>query len=131
MQFEVPVGYGKKGTTGDSYDRYIVRIEEMHQCEKIIRQILSRIKEGSIQSKVPKKLVLPEGESYHRTEAPRGELGFHIVSDGKSTMPYRIKIRTGSFASMTSLADLFKGMMVADVVAYFASLDVVAPEVDR
>jgi NADH-quinone oxidoreductase subunit D len=131
MEFNVPVGSGIKGTTGDSYDRYVVRIDEMRECVKILRQIMSKIKEGPIQSKVPKKLVLPAGETYHRTEAPRGELGFHIVSDGKSTSPYRIKIRTGSFASMTSLSKLFKGMMVADVVAYFASLDVVAPEVDR
>ncbi|MDH4261695.1 MAG: NADH-quinone oxidoreductase subunit D [Spirochaetia bacterium] len=131
MEFSVPVGSGVKGTTGDSFDRFIVRIDEMLESVKILRQIMSKIKEGPIQSKIPRKIVLPAGESYHRSEAPRGELGFHIVSDGKSNMPYRIKIRTGSFAAMTSLSELFKGMMVADVVAYFASLDVVAPEVDR
>lgn len=131
MDFDIAVGKGVKGTVGDSFDRYIVRIEEMIESEKILRQILSKIKEGPIQSKVPKKLVLPEGESYHRSESARGEIGFHIVSDGKSTMPYRIKIRTGSFTCMTSLSEMFKGMMIPDVVAYFASLDVVAPEVDR
>jgi NADH-quinone oxidoreductase subunit D len=131
MDFNVVTGKGKYGTVGDSFDRYIVRIEEIVESEKILRQILSKIQEGPIQAKVPKKLVLPEGEAYFRSEAPRGELGYHIISDGKSNMPYRNKIRTGSFAVMTSLSEIFKGMMVADVVAYFASLDVVAPEIDR
>jgi len=131
LDFNVVVGKGKFGAVGDSYDRYDVRIEEMKQSEKLLRQILSRIKDGEIQAKVPKKLILPEGELYHRTEAPRGELGFHIISDGKNLTPYRVKIRTGSFTAMTTLSDKLKGMMVADVIAYFASLDVVAPEVDR
>ena len=72
----------------------------------------------------------PEGEVYVRTEAPRGELGFYLISDG-SPRPYRLRIRTGSFSAMSIVEKIAPGLMVADMVALIASLDVVAPEVDR
>lgn len=131
LDFASIVGSGFKGELGDTYDRYYVRILEMKESVKIIRQVLSNIKEGKIQTKVSKRFMPPAGEIYSSTEAPRGELGFYLVSDGKSQSPQRLKIRTGSFAAMTSIEKMLPGMMVADVIAYFASLDVVAPEVDR
>lgn len=131
FDFKTIVSNGFVGTTGDSYDRYYVRVLEMLESVSIIRQALAKISEGSIRTKVSKKFVPPAGEIYSATEAPRGELGFYLVSDGKSISPQRLKIRTGSFAAMTSISKKLVGMMVADVIAYFASLDVVAPEVDR
>lgn len=131
LTFQVPVGEGFLGTKGDSYDRYYVRILEIIESISLIEQILTDFPAGKILTKVSKKFTPPAGEIYSSTEAPRGELGFYLVSDGKSPSPVRLKIRTGSFTAMTSLAHKLPGMMIADVIAYFASLDVVAPEVDR
>ncbi len=131
LDFDIPVGRAIVGTLGDSFDRYYLRIEEMKQSSRIIRQAMSQMPDGEIQSKISKKFVPPAGEIYMRTEAPRGELGYYIISDGKSVSPARIKIRTGSFTAMTALEYLLPGMMIADVVAFFSSIDVVAPEIDR
>jgi NADH-quinone oxidoreductase subunit D len=131
LDFDVPVGTGMFGTVGDSFDRYWVRIEEMRQSCRILRQCISKIPDGPIQAKVPRRLVLPKGEIYVRTEAPRGELGYYLVSDGKRDRAYRLKIRTGSYTAMSILQDKLPGMMIADVIAFFGSLDVVVPEIDR
>ncbi|MBN2383197.1 NADH-quinone oxidoreductase subunit D [bacterium] len=130
LDFKVCVPRGLRGTMGDCYHRYWVRIWEMGESAKIIRQCLAGLPEGEIISRVPKSLKLPKGELYLRTEAPRGELGFHLVSDGGKT-PYRVKVRNGSFSSLAIMNEVVRGLMIPDVVAVFGSFDVVAPEVDR
>jgi len=85
---------------------------------------------GEIKTKISKPFKIPAGEIYVRTECPRGELGFYLISAGGKT-PYRLKIRTGSFSAMTIIEELSEGVMVADLVAIIGSLDVVAPEIDR
>lgn len=131
FDFEIPTGNGKFGAQGDSYDRYWVRIEEIRQSCRIIRQAINQMPEhGEIRTRLPKPLKIPEGEIYVRTECPRGELGFYLISNGGKT-PYRLKIRTGSFSAMTIIEELSEGVMVADLVAIIGSLDVVAPEIDR
>lgn len=129
--FDVPVGTGKFGALGDCYDRYWVRILEVTQSCRIIREALRRMpKTGETRTKLPKPFTVPAGEVYVRTEAPRGELGYYIISDGGKN-PFRVKIRTGSFSSMTIIEHISQGVMVADLVAIIGSLDVVAPEIDR
>jgi NADH-quinone oxidoreductase subunit D len=108
----------------------MVRIEEIRQSVRIIRQCLKSIPDGEVIAKVPKTLNPPVGEVYCRTEAPRGEVGFYVISDG-SNKPARVKIRTGSWSAMCIIRDLSRGWMIADLVAIIGSLDVVAPEVDR
>lgn len=143
LKFEVPVGKayaGSKGVLGDCYDRYIVRLLEIVESIKLCRQVLDMMPPPSEKSDDPvggyrvdvtKKLrTPPKGGLYTRVENPRGETGYYIVSDG-TKMPYRLKIRTGSFTSMTIFETLVPGMMVSDVVAFIGSLDIVLPEVDR
>lgn len=125
LQFDIPIG-----STGDVYDRYMVRVEEMRQCCRIIRQCLEQIPEGDLTSRVPRKLKPPPGEVYVRTEAPKGELGFYIASDG-GEKPYRMKIRAPSFVNLQSLPHMARGGLVADIVAAIGSIDVVLGEVDR
>lgn len=123
--FDVPVG-----TKGDSFDRYLVRMEEMRQSVRIIEQAVNRIPTGPIIAKVPKVLKPPPGEVYVSIEAPKGELGYYIVSDG-STIPYRIRVRPPSFLNLQSLQKMAKGALVADVVAIIGTIDIVLGEVDR
>jgi len=126
MDFDVPVG-----AVGDTYDRYLVRMEEFRQSLRIIRQATEGIPEGPIVGKVPRLIKPPAGETYHAIESPKGELGYFIVSDGKSTNPYRFRVRPPSFCNLQGLRTLCKGHLVADVVALIGSLDVVLGEVDR
>ncbi len=130
FQFDVPLGRGFRGTAGDCYDRFVVRVLEMRESCRIIRQALAKMPAGEIRTKVPKKIKVPPGETYARVEAPRGEMGFYLISDGQET-PYRLKVRTGSFTAMSIIEKLSHGVMIADLVAIIGSLDVVAPEVDR
>jgi len=130
IEFDVPVGRGEKGSIGDCYDRYIVRIREMRESVKILRQCLKKMPEGPIMGKVPRIIKPPKGETYAAVEAARGELGYFVVSDGTKNA-YRVKIRTGSFAGMSMIEKLSQGTMIADLVVLIASLDVVAPEIDR
>lgn len=131
FDFDIPVGHGKFGVIGDSYDRYWVRIEEIIQSCRIVRQALNSMPdEGSIRTKLPRAFRVPAGEIYVRTECPRGEMGFYLISDG-GPKPLRLKIRTGSFSAMTIIEPLSQGVMVADLVAIIGSLDIVAPEIDR
>ena len=125
FDFEIPTG-----RNSDVWDRYMVRINEMRESAKIVDQALDGIPEGPIKTKTPAVFKPPEGEVYSRIEAPRGEMGFYIVSDG-SPKPYRVKIRTGSFSNLTVLPIISRGWKIADLVAIFGSLDVVLPEVDR
>lgn len=130
LKFDVPVGKGEVGTVGDCFDRYIVRIREMEESSKIIRQCFEQIPDGPVIAKVPRKFKPPAGDAYIRVESARGDMGWYAVSDG-SEFPYRCKVRTGSFAAMSIVDALSPGLMIADLVAVIASLDIVAPEVDR
>jgi len=148
--FEIPTG-----TEGDVYDRYLVRLEEMRQSARILDQALRAMPEGPVNIDDPKiflpekKRVLtsmeelihqfmiitegfecPEGEVYHATEAPKGELGFYIISTGGRS-PYRLRIRSPSFNNISTLPLLVEGGLIADVIANIASLDPVLGEVDR
>ena len=125
LDFEIPTGMN-----GDTYDRYLVRIAEMRQSVRILQQAVERIPTGPIMAKVPKVIKPPVGEVYHSIEAPKGELGYFIVSDG-STQPYRVRVRPPSFVNLQALDSMVRGMLVADVVAVIGTLDIVLGEVDR
>ena len=130
IEFDVPIGSGEEGTVGDCFDRYIVRIREMVESCKILRQCFKQIPDGPVIAKVPRKFKPPAGDAYIRVESARGDMGWYAVSDG-SEFPYRCKVRTGSFAAMAIIDKVSRGLMIADLVAVIASLDIVAPEVDR
>ncbi len=123
--FEIPTGQN-----GDTFDRYVVRMEEMRQSVRIVRQALERIPDGPIMAKVPKVIKPPVGEAYVSIEAPKGELGYFIVSDG-STQPYRVRIRPPSFVNLQALDKMARGSLVADLVAIIGTIDIVLGEVDR
>jgi NADH-quinone oxidoreductase subunit D len=125
FDFEIPTR-----EAGDTYDRYMVRMAEMRQSLRIIRQAVERIPEGPIMAKVPKVIKPPVGEIYHSIEAPKGELGYFIVSDG-STQPYRVRVRPPSFVNLQALDLMARGQLVADVIAVIGTLDIVLGEVDR
>jgi len=125
VEFEIPTGQN-----GDTYDRYVVRIKEMHQSVRIIRQCVERIAPGPIMGKVGKVIKPPAAEVYHSIEAPKGELGYFVVSDG-STHPYRVRVRPPSFVNLQALDTMIRGHLVADVVAVIGTLDIVLGEVDR
>ncbi len=133
FDFEVPVGTGEQGTAGDCWDRYMVRIREMTQSIRIVRQALRGIPGGPyIDKKASVKVKPPRGEVYHKVEGARGEVGFHVVSDG-SEIPYRVKTRGPSFCNISVLDALTRDsdVMLADMVAIIGSLDIVMGEVDR
>ena len=125
FQFEIPVG-----ENGDTYDRYLVRMEEMKQSAVIIEQALDGLPEGPVMAKVPKIIKPPVGDVYHSIEAPKGELGVYMVSDGTGK-PYRMRIRPPSYINLQSLKRMAVGHLVADVVALIGTLDIVLGEVDR
>ena len=150
MDFIVPVGQN-----GDVYDRYIVRLEEMRQSNEIVRQAMDTIPKGKFIADLPDVTLPPKenlkksmealihhfkvvtdgicppvGEVYSCVEAPKGELGFYIVSDGTKN-PYRIKIRPPSFVNLEGLPKMVEGRLIADVVAVIGSLDIVLGEIDR
>jgi NADH-quinone oxidoreductase subunit D len=125
FDYEVPVRFG-----GDAYDRYMVRVQEMRESVKIIRQALRDIPPGDIRGRMPKILRPPKGEAYARIEGPKGEIGFYLVSDG-STSPYRYKVRAPSYINLTVLSQLTIGHKVADAVVILGSFDIVMGEVDR
>jgi len=124
-QFTIPTG-----KNGDTYDRYLVRMEEMRQSRLICLQAIENIPAGPILGKVGKVLKPPPGEVYHGIEAPKGELGYYVVSDG-TTQPYRVRIRPPSLVNLEALDQMVRGHLVADVVAIIGTLDIVLGEVDR
>lgn len=132
LDFNIPIGTGEKGTTvGDCWSRYIVRIKEMRESVKICRQVIDGMPKGDFMSKRVKGLIRPpKGEVYMRTETPRGELGFYLISDG-TQKPYRLKARSPCFVALSVLNEISRGCMIADLVAIIGSLDVVMGEVDR
>ncbi|MGE5172587.1 MAG: NADH-quinone oxidoreductase subunit D [Betaproteobacteria bacterium] len=150
VEFDVPLG-----KNGDVYDRYVVRIEEMRQSNRIIKQCLDMMQPGPITTDdaryaIPEKtnvmknmeslahqfvlmskwIPMPKGEVYVATEAPKGELGFYIVSDG-SSRPYRVKIRAPSYVNLSAIPKMTTGHMMADVVACIGTIDIVLGECDR
>jgi NADH-quinone oxidoreductase subunit D len=125
FEFEIPLG-----ENGDTYDRYLVRMAEMRQSASIIQQALDGLPEGPVMAKVPKVIKPPVGEVYHAIEAPKGELGVYLVSDGTGK-PYRMRIRPPAFVNLQSLKRMSVGHLVADVVAIIGTIDIVLGEVDR
>jgi NADH-quinone oxidoreductase subunit D len=130
LEFDVPVGEGRMGQVGDSWDRYWVRMIEMLESLKIVRQCLDGLPEGPIRAKIPRVLRLPEGEAYTCAENPRGELGFYIVSD-KDKTPLRCRMRGPSFCNLSVTHEIAKDCLVADVIAILGSIDIVLGEIDR
>jgi NADH-quinone oxidoreductase subunit D len=133
FQFDVPVGQ-----VGDTYDRYLVRVEEMRQSYRILQQALAQLPDaqGSYINQTYKAaskqagLKPPPGEVYARVESPKGELGYYMISDGGGS-PYRYKIRAPSFINLSALNDMCRGHQVADIVVILGSIDIVMGEVDR
>jgi NADH-quinone oxidoreductase subunit D len=152
VQFEIPIG-----TNGDCYDRYLVRVEEMRQSNRIVKQCIDwlRANPGPVMvdnhkvappSRVDMKanmeelihhfklftegMHVPEGECYAAVEAPKGEFGIYLVSDG-ANKPYRLKIRAPGFAHLSALDEMARGHMIADAVAIIGTQDIVFGEVDR
>jgi NADH-quinone oxidoreductase subunit D len=114
----------------DVWARYMVRRRELEESVKIIEQALDQLPAGEVMAKMPKTLKPPAGQIYCRTESPRGELGFYIISDG-TPKPYRYKVRSPAFVNLSALPAMLKGCLVADVVAVLGSVDIVLGEVDR
>lgn len=150
LDFDIPIG-----KNGDCYDRYLVRMEEMHQSIKLIKQIIEKMPQGEVRSEDKKitppkrekmknsmeamihhfKLFtegykVPKGEVYTAVEAPKGEFGVYLVADG-TNKPYRCRIRTPGFAHLQALDFMSKGHMLADVVAIIGTMDIVFGEIDR
>jgi len=126
----VPVGRGFRGVSGDCYDRYYVRVLEMAESSRIVRQAIEKLPDGEITAKVPRKVKPEPGEAISRVESARGEMAYYVVSDG-TERAYRVRARTGSFLAMGIVEKISRGLMIGDLVALIASLDVVAPETDR
>jgi NADH-quinone oxidoreductase subunit D len=126
-QFEFDVPLGKNG---DTYDRYLVRMEEMRQSCRILEQAIAALPDGPVRAKVAKYIKPPAGEVYHVVESPRGEQGFHIIASG-GDMPYRVRFRAPSFANLQALPLMCQGGLVADVVAVIGSIDIVLGDCDR
>ena len=132
LDFEVPIGRGEAGAVGDCFDRYIVRVIEIKESVKIVRQCLDNLEgmpEGDILADVPRKLK-PKGEAMVRLESARGDMGYWVAGDG-TDLPVRVHCRTGSFTSMGIIEKISAGLMIADLIAVIGSFDIVAPEVDR
>jgi NADH-quinone oxidoreductase subunit D len=150
FKFNVPVS-----TVGDVYARYLVRVQELRESQKIVTQALEGIPEGSVKADAPKvvlperekmktqmealiyhfKIVtegftVPEGEVYQAIESPRGEMGYYVVSDG-TAKPYRVHMRSPSFANLQTLKTMCEGRLIADVVAAIGSIDIVLGDCDR
>lgn len=130
LQFDIPTGRGEKGTLGDCWDRHIVRMREMRESIRIIEQLIDAIPEGPHRAKVPKTIKVPAGEHFSRTECPRGELGYYIISDG-TAKPFRVKVKSPCFLNISTLGELSRGILVSDLIATIGSLDIVLGEVDR
>jgi NADH-quinone oxidoreductase subunit D len=125
MEFDIPVGHN-----GDCYDRFLVRMEEMRQSVRIIKQALEQLPSGPINTPIPLALKPEPGEAYARIESPKGELGFYLVSDGAPT-PYRWHVRSPSFINLSVLKELTVGLSIADAIVTLGSLDINVGEIDR
>jgi NADH-quinone oxidoreductase subunit D len=119
---------------GSCLDRTVVRTREMAESSKIAAQALDRLEKlekTDVHELVPKRVKPPEGALYFRSEAPRGQLGYYIVADGKTAIPYRVKVKSPCFTAMSVFHILARGLYIADIVALIGSLDVVLGEIDR
>jgi NADH-quinone oxidoreductase subunit D len=125
FDFEIPTA-----ESGDCYDRYRVRIEEMKQSLRIIEQAMKAVPGGPIKAEVPHVLYPPRGEAYAHIESPKGELGYFLVSDG-SIAPYRCHVRPPSLINLSALRQMVRGWKVADLIVIFGSIDITMGEVDR
>ncbi len=126
VDFDIPTR-----ENGDTYDRYLVRMEEMRQSARIVRQCLEKLPEGPIMAKRPRVLKAPkESEAYFSIEGPKGEIGFYLVGDGTPN-PYRCHVRAPSFINLQVLPELTRGQLLADLVALIGTTDIVLGEVDR
>jgi NADH-quinone oxidoreductase subunit D len=130
LEFDVPLGRGEMGVVGDCFDRYIVRMREMRESCRILRQCLRQLPDGPVIARVPRTFKPPPGDCYVRVESARGDMGWYVVSDG-TAFPHRCKIRTGSFAAISTIQQVSRNLMIADLIAVIASFDLVAPEIDR
>jgi NADH-quinone oxidoreductase subunit D len=130
FQFEIPVGEGKRGIVGDCWDRYMVRVHEMEQSLNIIEQAVEQLPAGDVQSAIPKRIRPEAGDVYMRTETPKGELGYYVVSDGTGS-PFRLKVKSPCFVNLSALPAMSRGAMVSDIVAILGSIDIVLGEIDR
>jgi NADH-quinone oxidoreductase subunit D/NADH-quinone oxidoreductase subunit C/D len=116
---------------GDMMDNYLIRFDEMRQSLRILEQAVKQIPQGPINSQKPNyQIKVPAGEAYGRVEAPKGELGFYIVSNGKGN-PYRYHVRAPSFVNLTAIEKMCTGTKIQDFVALVAMLDIVMGELDR
>ena len=125
FEFEIPTG-----SAGDCYDRYRVRVEEMRQSVRILKQAVEKLPPGEVRSEVSHLVRPPAGETYGHIESPKGELGFYLVSDN-SIAPYRFHVRAPSLLNLTALREMVVGWKVADILAIFGSIDICMGEVDR
>ncbi len=125
MAFDIPVGYN-----GDAYDRMIIRIEEMKQSLRIIRQAVHDLPDGPHKTEVPLAIRPEAGESYARVESPKGELGFYVVSDG-GPAPYRWHVRAPSLINLSVLKEMTVGKSIADAIVTLGSIDINVGELDR
>jgi NADH-quinone oxidoreductase subunit D len=133
FDFDVPIGEGAKGTVGDCWDRYFVRMQEMKQSSRILRQVLRKLRDtppGDVLHKKNRNIRLPADDVYYEIENPRGQLGFYVQGNG-SMVPYRVKARGPSFCNVSIVNHVCRGMLVADVAAVVGSIDMVMGEVDR
>jgi len=130
IDFDVIVGRGQVGTLGDCWDRYWVKMAEMRECCRIIRQCMKMMPDGLFRAKVPRNFKAPPGEVYVEGENPRGHLGFYIESRG-GPIPYRVKVRGPSFVNLAVLPELAHGVLLGDIPAIIGSIDIVMGEVDR
>ena len=125
FEFDIPTG-----SVGDCYDRYRVRVEEMRQSLRILKQAVKQVPDGAVRAEVPHLIRPPRGEAYGHIEAPKGELGFYVVSDD-SVAPYRCHVRPTSLINLTALREMVRGWKVADLILIFGSIDICLGEVDR
>ena len=138
LDFDIPIGEGKMGKTGDCWDRTYVRVEEIYESLKIVAQCLDKLtkehkrtRDFDPQALVPKKIRPKAQDLYVRAEIPKGELGFFFRADGKSDIPFRCKCRSCSFVNLSVLPEIAKGILIADLIAIIGTIDVVMGEVDR
>ena len=133
FDFDIPIGKEIPNlgiVLGDCWNRYMVRMNEMKESVKILRQLLDKDwPEGPIMANM-KAIRPPAGAIYSSSEAPRGELGFYIISDG-SVKPVRVKVKSPCFCALSALSELSRGLMLADIIAIIGSIDIVMGEVDR
>ncbi len=126
VEFEVPLG-----KNGDTYDRYLVRMDEMRQANHIVAQCLDKIEPGDIMCKKPRVLKAPkEGEIYHGIEGPKGEIGFYLVGDG-TDKPWRCHVRPPCFVNMQIVPEMVRGALISDLIAVIGTVDIVLGEIDR